>query len=241
MRKTLTTAALTLAAALPMTAGCASDPDYGTEQRLSFPGVYRQTWAVAPALNLSGRETVDPLLQADLVYEEVEQVDGLTGVPVNRVAQVYAALGIAQIESPEEAALVCDLLGVDALVVPTVTLYDPYDPPKFGVSLQLFFAEEQRATQVHLDHRALTQAGTAEAAGGQLLPPPPEFLQASAIYDAREGSTRAALFAHATGRNDPEGAAMHRGYLLDMDLFCGFAYHELIEDLLLTPAAVAVR
>ena len=221
--------------------GCAGDPEYGVEERLAFPGTYRQTWAVAPALNLSGRETIDPLLQADLVYEEIEQVEGLTGVPVNRVAQVYAALQIDQVESPEEAALVCELLGVDALVVPTVTLYDPYDPPKFGVSLQLFFAEEQRATQVSLDARALTHAGTADASAELAPPPPPEFLQASAVYDAREGSTRAALFAHAAGRSDPAGPAMARAYLLDMDRFCGFAYHELIEDLLLTPAALAVR
>ena len=63
---------------------------------------------------------------------------GLTVVPVNRVAEVYASLRIEKVQSAEQAAIVCDLLGCDALVVPTMTAYDPYNPPKMGASLQVF-------------------------------------------------------------------------------------------------------
>lgn len=221
-------------------AGCSHAPDYGTEQKLAFPGTYRQTWAIAPTLNLSGRRDVDPLLHSDLVYEEVEQVEGLTAIPVNRVVEVFAALEITQIESPEEATLVCELLGVDGLVVPTVTLYDPYDPPKFGVALQLFLAGEHQRTQITFDARDLTRTAMGEnvdeAAG-----PPPTFLQASAIFDAREGSTRKALWQYAAGRSDPESATMLKAYLLEMDRFCGFGYHQLVADLLATPSAMASR
>ena len=233
-------ALILLALVVAVLAGCSKPPEYGSEDKLVFPGTYRQTWAVAPALNLSGQSGIDPLLQADLVYEEVEQVEGLTGVPVNRVAEVYAALRINQVQSPEEAALVCELLNVDALVVPTVTMYDPYDPPKFGVSMQLFFAGDSPRQQLSFSARDLTRTASSETSG-EILTPPPSFLQASAIYDAREGSTREALWRYAYGRNDPASPATANRFLLEMDRFCGFAYHELIEELLATPGAVASR
>ena len=55
-----------------------------------------------------------------VVYQQMQQVRGLTMVPVNRVAEVFAGLKIEKVQSPEQAALVCDLLGCDALVVATV-------------------------------------------------------------------------------------------------------------------------
>src|SRR5262245_60854563 len=120
------------------TIGCQhKDSGYGTEIPLRFPGARTQVWAIAPAVDLSG-QNIDPLLQADLVFGQLQQVKGITAIPVNRVAEVYAALRISQVESEEQASVVCDLLGCDALLVPTITLYDPYNPPKLGASLQLF-------------------------------------------------------------------------------------------------------
>src|SRR5438270_3549368 len=118
---------LVVAASLP---GCSGQKPYGVETELYLPAKKRQVWAVAPVINLSGQKDVDPLLQADLVFAQLQQVHGLTVVPVNRVVEVYAGLRIEKVQTPEQAALVCDLLGCDALVVPTVTEFDPYNPPK---------------------------------------------------------------------------------------------------------------
>jgi len=138
--------------------GCApKDPPYGTEYIRRLPREGRAIWAVAPAINLSGQREVDPLLQADLVYEQVQQVRGLTVVPVNRVAEVFAGLEIDQVQSAEQAALVCDLLGCDALLVPTVTAYDPYDPPKLGASLHLFRKSGTYARPANVDPRELAR------------------------------------------------------------------------------------
>src|SRR5688500_11582462 len=128
--------ALALAAAMtvgPLAAGCKEKgpPPYGRESLLMLPAKKRQVWAVGPAVNLSGQGGVDPLLQADLAFEQLQQIGGLTVVPVNRVAQVYVAMGIENVRSTEEAAAVCEALGADGLVVPTITVYDPYNPPKF--------------------------------------------------------------------------------------------------------------
>ncbi len=118
--------------------GCAAD-EYGVENAISLPpAAPAQVWAVAPALNLSGEVGVDPLLQADLLYGNLQAVGGITALPVNRVAEAYLLLGLTGVSSPEDAAAVCDLLGADALVVPTVTLYNPYDPPTMAAALQVF-------------------------------------------------------------------------------------------------------
>ena len=73
--------------------GCTpKDPEYGHEQTKALTTQRRQIWAVAPAINLSGEKGVDPFLQADLVFQQLQQVRGVTVIPVNRVAEVYAAL-----------------------------------------------------------------------------------------------------------------------------------------------------
>jgi hypothetical protein len=79
---------------------------YGTERALSIESNRRQIWAIAPAINLSGEQTVDPLLQADLIYQQLQAVRGITVIPVNRVAEVYASLGLEKVQSAEQAAIV---------------------------------------------------------------------------------------------------------------------------------------
>lgn len=61
--------------------GCRQgEKPYGTEVPTSLPGNKKQVWAVAPAVNLSGESVVDPLLQSDLLFQQLQQVRGLTVV-----------------------------------------------------------------------------------------------------------------------------------------------------------------
>ena len=227
---------LLAAAAMSSPGGCAEkEPPYGTEYIRRLPANGRAVWAVAPAINLSGQREVDPLLQADLVYDQVQQVRGLTVVPVNRVVEVYAALGIQQVNSAEQAALVCDLLGCDALLVPTVTAYDPYNPPKLGASLHLFLKPGSYARPANVDPRELARAASPPA--DQSLPgaaADAPFVQAVGVFDAANGSVREALAGYAAGRNDPAGPMAAKEYLLSMDRYCGFVYQSLTGDLLRT-------
>jgi hypothetical protein len=207
------------------------EPQYGTETQLGMPGIRRQTWAVAPAIDLSG-ENVDPLLQSDIVFSQLQQVRGLTVIPVNRVIEVFESLKIAQIQSEEQAAVVCDLLGCDALVVPTVTLYDPYEPPKLGASLQLFQKSWSYAKPAALVDPQQPETAPAPPELNQSLPANGNFLQVVGMFDAANGSTRQALWLYAEGRNDPKGPLGSKEYLVSMDRYCGFAYASLIRDLL---------
>src|SRR5688500_7624807 len=74
---------LLVLAVLPWMDGCAKPKQYGTERRLALATRKKQVWAMAPAVNLSGQEEVDPILQADALYAQLQQVRGLTVIPVN--------------------------------------------------------------------------------------------------------------------------------------------------------------
>jgi hypothetical protein len=188
--------------------GCDQTHPYGLESALEIPNHKTEVWAVAPAVNLSGHREVDAILQADLLYQQLQQVKGMTVVPVDRVVQVLEALNTERIDSVAQAKLVCDLLHVDALVVPTVTAYDPYLPPKMGASLALF--------------RRGDRTGTPRQAVG--------------MFDSMDGTIRKNLLIFANGRSDPNGPMAEREYFLSMDRYTGFVYHELIADLLGVPA-----
>jgi hypothetical protein len=227
-RRTRTLLTLVLLATTALLGCSPKEPQYGTERQLLLPGVRQQVWAVAPAVDLSG-QNIDPLLQADILFGQLQQVKGLTVIPVNRVAEVYASLKMGQIQSEEQAVVVCELLGCDALIIPTVTLYDPYNPPKFGASLQLF-GKSSFIRPIAVDPRQLSR----EASPGPMdsLPMAGKFQQTVGMFDAANGTTRQALWLYAEGRNDPKGPLGSKEYLVNMDRYCGFAYHALIRELM---------
>ncbi len=224
-----------LVVALAAMGGCGSStPEYGAERPLNLAGSSRQTWAVAPAVDLSDQKHVDPILQADLLYGQLQQVAGLNVIPVNRVVAVYEALKITQIQSEEQAALICDLLGSDGLIMATVTYYDPYEPPKMGASLQLFKKSPSYHRPLDVDPRELARRATPSPT--TLPAARPSFVQVVGMFDSANGSTRAEAIKYAQGRNDPSGPLKERGYLVEMDRYCGFVYFSLIEELLRKPA-----
>jgi hypothetical protein len=225
--------ATVMAAALT---GCTSNPPpkpYGTESVLSLPADRHAVWAVAPTINLSGQRPVDPLLESDLVFGQLQTVQGVIAIPVNRVVEVYLALRIDKVQSQDQANLVCDLLGCDGLIVPTVTIYDPYDPPKLGAALQLFIKPGAYARPVGLDAHQLTQQAAASAS--ESVAAASGLVQAVGVYDAANGSVRQAVTTFAQGRFDPNSPYAAREYIVSMDGFSGFVYHDLIGQLLASP------
>jgi hypothetical protein len=210
-------------------AGCVGPPKYGEEKQITLSDGTHPIWAVAPAVNLSGEASVDPILQADLLFQQLQAVNNLTVIPVNRVVQVYAALHITKVESEEQAAIVCQQLGCDALVVPTMTVYDPYNPPKMGAALQLLGSGTSMARANNVDARELIRQATPLET--EALPSHPGFIQVVGMYDAANGSVRDAVLRYAKGRNDPTGPYASNEYLVDRDRYSGFVYHTLLEQM----------
>ena len=138
------------------------------------------------------------------------------------MCEVYASLKISQVQSEEQAAAVCDVLGVDALVVPTVTLYDPYDPPKFGAALQVF---EKPAGYV------LPEAGESTQPS---IPVGKGFRQAVGIFDAANEQRKAQRVCSFM----PRAATIRPGRWPGKSIWstwtdiAGLCYNSLIRDLL---------
>jgi hypothetical protein len=214
--------------ALTILGGC-FNAKYGDERQLSVNNGTHPVWAVAPAVNLSGETSVDPVLQADLLFQQLQAVNNVTVIPVNRVVEVYAALHITRVESEEQAAIVCEQLGCDGLIIPTITIYDPYNPPKVGAALQLM----RRSPMEHannIDPRELTRQASPMLTAP--LPQHPSFIQVVGMYDAANGTVRDALMTYARGRNDPTGPLASNEYLESMDRYSGFVYYTLIQQMI---------
>jgi hypothetical protein len=189
----------------------------------------RQVWAVAPFNNESGVSIVAGDAVADAFTYEAEQIDGIDTVPVNRVIAAMRRLEIDSVTTPAQAASLLRTLGVDGLIVGTVTAYDPYDPPKFGGSIALFTAEPMHTRS--LDPVQATRSRTEDVSPGAMSSNVPQA-QASGMFDAANHMTLVELNTYANGRSAPSSAFGQRVFLVRMDLYTQFAANRLLHDLL---------
>jgi hypothetical protein len=214
-------------------AGCAS------KERLEAPGVLASPYgqprlfAVAPLHNESGVSIVKPDRVADLFLEQLEEVRGVDTVPVNRVLSAMQRLDMRSVSSPRDAYSLMNTLGVDGLIVGTVTAYDPYPPPKLGAAVQLYLRERPAAWS-SIDPIVITRAPTERPtlpAPGALSDSAPAA-QAAGVFDARNHQTLAELESYAAGRVEPGSPHGSRIYLMSMEMYTQFVAYRLISELL---------
>ena len=212
------------------TGGCAWN---GKPTMLDSPYASRQVWAVAPLRNESGSLHADGAKIADHLAEQLEQVKGIDVLPVNRVLAAMQSLHMQDVATKADAMKLRRTLGADGLVIGTITSYNPYDPPKLGLAVELYDANQGLAmTQV--DPRKLTEASTE----GQVVGTRPKgstqpVNQISGFYDAADPSVREELKDYAkqrgaTGKSEDDW----RLYRLDMDLYTEFVSHEMASRLI---------
>lgn len=219
--------------AFMVTGGCR----YQQPTNLQSPWLPRQqVWAIAPMANESGVSQVDRLAVTDALVLEVASIDGVDVLPLNRTLEAMLSLdiGLDGIPTRAEYDALRSVLGADAILVGTIIAYDPYRPLRLGASLQLIESGGS-AQQVALDARSLTMAmGRGGAATGAVAPaPPPRMLQASGIYDADNHGVLLSLEGYAGSRSTHNLAGTDVGlYLLDMDVYAEFVFHELLQKLL---------
>jgi len=200
------------------------------------PYAGRRVFAVAPMRNESGSLHADPLRTADRFAAEVARVRGLDTVPVNRVLATMQDLGLAGINTPQDAHRLRERLGVDGLVVGSITAYDPYDPPTLGLAVELYRGDRDAGgTGHHPDPRALSRAArlpgdprdTADA---------PDFGPTSAIaghYHAADPEVAALLDAYAVERGpDGTGEMTRRRFTASIDLYTEFVSYQLTARLM---------
>jgi len=205
-------------------------------ENLSAPYGDRQVWAVAPLRNESGSLHADGLKTADQLAQRLETVMGLDVLPVNRVLAAMQSLQMQEIASTEDAIKLRGVLGTDGLVVGTITAYDPYDPPKLGLTIELY-VDPFRKSLGGTDVRKLVRAATDEMS----LPTKPNrpsqpVSVVSGFYDAADPLVHEKLLNYASrsgGDEDDQGPArVWRLYQIDMSLYTEFVTYLVSQQLL---------
>lgn len=195
---------------------------------LQSPYPQRELWAVAPFANESGVSLVDRYAVADTFTRQVQQINGVETVPVNRVLQAMRQLGMTSIESQLDAAVLMNVLNADAIIVGTVTAWDPYRPPVMGAAIEMY--RNDNARRVAIDPINISRSTHGEPAVGELSPGP--TAQAAGVFDANNHQTLHWLDEYAHGRVDPDSAYGRDIYLVNMEMYTQFVSFRLLNDLL---------
>jgi hypothetical protein len=190
-------------------------------------------WAVVPLANESGTTIVDPLRVTDALTNRITETRGLTALPVNRTIGAMRTLGLTQVTSVADARAIAKALGVDGVIVGSITGWDPYDPPKVGLSLALFAREGRlRTGDQWLDPVALEMSFTDQAMlPAALIGQEPTTVVAGHL-DAANHETLMEVRRYAEGRHDYDAALGWRRYTASMDLYTDFAAYWAIRGLL---------
>jgi hypothetical protein len=125
------------------TGGCALWPDRIVEPQFHnpFPQIYRV--AVLPFFNQSAEPTVDGEAVAIAYYNELQTIPGFEVVPVGVAKQMLAASIIASGHEPRgggDFQRLARQMGVDAVLVGSITEYAPYYPPRIGLAVDWYAA-----------------------------------------------------------------------------------------------------
>lgn len=191
-------------------------------------------WAVAPLMNESGTTIVELDAVSDALVRSCQQIEGIRCLPLNRVLAEMRGLGMQVIGSPEEAAALASRLGVNGLIVGTITDYNPYEPPTIGLSLVLETGESfVDPGGLNLDGlRGGVTGGSAGETGATARYAERPSASVSVVFDGRNHATQMELRRYAVGRHEAGSALGWRTYLSSMPLFTEFAAHAAVSRLL---------
>lgn len=209
--------------------GCGFGPP-PLDQPKRFPTPYPaiKTWAVVPLRNETGTTQADGTAMADRLTQQLQQVEGIRVLPVNRVLEAMTATEITALDSTAKVYRLMEVLGVDGLLIGTLSAWDPYEPPKIGLTVQLYSREVSDPAAP--DPRKLTRAATDDWLPGIRESRQP-IATVSQHFDAADGDTLRYLQHYAHGRVPPDSPAGWRRYLLSMDLYAEFVSHEVMRRL----------
>jgi hypothetical protein len=114
-------------------------PDISHEPIVHNPFPQLNKVAVAPFFNQSDEPTVDGRKFALAYFAELQAVPGFEVVPLG-VVETAIVENRVNLANPGEARRLANILGVDAVVIGTVTDFTPYYPPRCGLRVEWYAA-----------------------------------------------------------------------------------------------------
>jgi len=127
------------AMSLLLFAGCSAWPRVTHPPQLHNPFPQLERVAVLPFFNQSSSPNLDGLQVAEAYQTELQKVRGFQVMPVTVVDQYLRDHQVPIDETTDFQQLARDL-GVDVLVVGSVTSFDPYPPPRIGLAVDWYAA-----------------------------------------------------------------------------------------------------
>ncbi len=218
------------ALALATGSGCATEERLGTPVLHAAPYEQPVRWAVVPLLNESGTSVADPLRIADAVQAEVDAIDGVDAIPVDRVIVAMRAEELPRITSAYDAQRLMRALGADGLVVGTITAWNPYRPMTLGLALELHVRES--ASSHHVDPWAITTSPSDDGTNLGTVGPPGPVAAASRVFDAADHRVLKWVREYADARHVPDDGFRRDIYHVSMDRYARFAAWRMLGSLL---------
>ncbi|WP_153556214.1 hypothetical protein [Roseimaritima sediminicola] len=127
---------------LLLSAGCSAIPEVRHGVRVHNPFPQLKTVAILPFFNQSNEPTLDAGSVTEAYYAALQAVPGFEVLPVGvsqRQLEAYAAV-YGPPQTGQQFQAFARLLGVDAVVQGAVTDYDPYYPPRMGLTVHWYAA-----------------------------------------------------------------------------------------------------
>ena len=188
---------------------------------------------VTPVLNYSDSVDWDPLTFTDWLIGELSAFEDFMIVPVNRVRATMFEQDLPSIRSVDDALTLSDALNADAILVCAVTEYDPYDPLRIAMLMQVYArnTDPQRDSNVHpvLASRSPNEvqfsSSDREAATGPVI-------QLQARYDAARDDVQADVRNYAQNKRGQRSPLDWRVYTRVQELFGRYACWASIRSML---------
>lgn len=188
-------------------------------------------WAVAPVRNESGTIDAETDALGDRLVAAAEEIEGVRCVPLNRTIEAMRVLGMSAVRTPGDARTLARAMGVDGILVATLTQWEPYTP-KLGIALALYAAPDWAASADRtIDPRVLSSSPTVRSGGGSRYADSPTAT-ASRHFDGKDHQVLHEVKSFADGRLQQPTALGWRRYLASMELFSEFASFQILHDLM---------
>ena len=228
-RRARVAAAVTLAASL-LAPACTAEERFGTPVLHAAPYEHPVRWAVVPLLNESGTSVADPLRIADALQAEVEAIEGVDAIPVDRTIVAMRAEELPRVATAYDAQRLMRALDADGLVVGTITAWSPYRPMTLGLALELHVRES--ASSHHVDPWAITTSPADDGTNLGTVGPPGPVAAASEVFDAADHRVLKWVREYADARHVPDDGFRRDVYLVSMDRYARFASWRMLGSIL---------
>ncbi len=224
-----------LLGAMMCVASCGASPKrvvYPERLRSPYTSASQVVWAVVPPRNESGVSVVDELAVGDALTEEIGQVKGLDCLPLNRTINAMRSLGLASVDTPSQAKALARAVGADAVVVSTITSWQPYHPPRIGLNVALFARSASMGVTEGFtgDVRAIQAAASPTGPLSGVSNGPASGV--SLVLDASNTAIMRKVEMYGEARVEPNDPMGWERYSKSMALYTRFACHRALELLL---------